>query len=185
MYICFQALKMGYKDGLRPFIGLDGTFLKGKEKGQLLVALGQDSQNHFYPLAWAVVDKETNKSWTWFIEHLEGSLELNIGEGVTFISDMQKGLINAIKNVLPQAKRRCCAKHVEANWAKNGRSLKMKKLFWWASWSNYPEEFKDQLMCMGKSSEAAVKSLLKYPSQSWCRAYFDIICKNPSVTNNH
>nr|XP_016487881.1 PREDICTED: uncharacterized protein LOC107807940 [Nicotiana tabacum] len=62
MYICFQALKMGFKRGLRLFIGLDGTFLKGKAKGQLLVAVGQDSQNHFYPLAWAVVDKETKNT---------------------------------------------------------------------------------------------------------------------------
>ncbi|XP_009759260.1 uncharacterized protein [Nicotiana sylvestris] len=30
MYICFQALKTGWKAGLRPLIGLDGTFLKGK-----------------------------------------------------------------------------------------------------------------------------------------------------------
>ncbi|XP_059315654.1 uncharacterized protein LOC132066346 [Lycium ferocissimum] len=88
MYICFQALKMGYRDGLRPFIGLDGTFLKGKAKGQLLVALRQDNQTHFYPLAWAVVDKETKRSWTWLMEHLKASLELNMGEGVTFISDM-------------------------------------------------------------------------------------------------
>ncbi|XP_070030066.1 uncharacterized protein [Nicotiana sylvestris] len=37
MYICFHALKMGFKSGLRPFIGLDGTFLKRKCKGQLLL----------------------------------------------------------------------------------------------------------------------------------------------------
>ena len=51
LYICFQALKEGWKGGLRPFIGLDGTFLKGKSKGIMLVAVGQDSSNHFYPLA--------------------------------------------------------------------------------------------------------------------------------------
>ncbi|XP_019231252.1 PREDICTED: uncharacterized protein LOC109212099 [Nicotiana attenuata] len=39
MYICFQAIKSGFKSGLRPFIGLDGTFLKGKAKGQLLVKI--------------------------------------------------------------------------------------------------------------------------------------------------
>ncbi|KAG5623242.1 hypothetical protein H5410_008460, partial [Solanum commersonii] len=37
MYICFNALKLGWKEGLRPFIGLDGTFLKGQCKGQLLL----------------------------------------------------------------------------------------------------------------------------------------------------
>ncbi|XP_016443643.1 uncharacterized protein LOC107768983 [Nicotiana tabacum] len=59
MYIYFQAMKSGFKSGLRPFIGLDETFLKGKAKGQLLVVVSQDSANHFYPLAWAIVDKET------------------------------------------------------------------------------------------------------------------------------
>ena len=90
MYICFDALKKGWQSGLRPFIGLDGTFLKGICKGVLLVALGQDSMNSFYPLAWAIVDKETSNTWCWFIELLKGSLDLKDGAEVTFISDMQK-----------------------------------------------------------------------------------------------
>ncbi|OIT29467.1 hypothetical protein A4A49_58124 [Nicotiana attenuata] len=64
MYICFQALKMGCKEGLRPFIGPDRTFLKGKAKGQLLVAVGRDNMDHFYPLAWDVVHRETKRRWT-------------------------------------------------------------------------------------------------------------------------
>ncbi|WMV10242.1 hypothetical protein MTR67_003627 [Solanum verrucosum] len=90
MYICFKAMKLGFKSGLRPLIGLDGTFLKGKTKGQVLCAVGQDSNNYFYPLAWAVVDKETKRTWTWFMQHLQHSLELQNGERLTFISDMQK-----------------------------------------------------------------------------------------------
>ncbi|XP_059310700.1 uncharacterized protein LOC132062068 [Lycium ferocissimum] len=74
MYICFKALKMGFKEGLRPFIGLDGTFLKGKAKGQVLVAIGQDSMNQFYPLAWAVVDKETKRTWSWMLDAIKNVL---------------------------------------------------------------------------------------------------------------
>ncbi|XP_009778205.1 uncharacterized protein [Nicotiana sylvestris] len=62
MYVCFQALKNGFKAGLRPFICLDGTFLKGKCKGMLLVVVAQDSCKHVYPLAWAVVDKKTKRT---------------------------------------------------------------------------------------------------------------------------
>ncbi|XP_060170272.1 uncharacterized protein LOC132600852 [Lycium barbarum] len=40
--------------------------------------------------AWAVVDKETKKTWDWFLRLLKMSLELNMGEGYTIISDMQK-----------------------------------------------------------------------------------------------
>lgn len=32
--------------------------------------------------------------------------------------------------------------------------------------------------------EDVVRHLLHYPAQSWCRAYFDIVCKNMAVDNN-
>ncbi|XP_070014344.1 uncharacterized protein [Nicotiana sylvestris] len=165
MYICFHALKIGYKEGLRPFIGLDGTFLKGKAKRQLLVAVGQDNMNHFYPLAWAVVDRETKRSWTWILELLHNSLDLNMGNGVTFMSDMQKGLVKAIKTVLLEAKHRFCVRHIESNWCKEYRGLEMKKLLWWSAWATYEEDFKDQLSKLGQLKEASVIDLLKYPPE--------------------
>lgn len=64
MYICFNAMKIGRKEGLKPFIGLDRTFLKGQCKGQLLMAMAQNCDNSFYLLAWIVVDKETSRTWT-------------------------------------------------------------------------------------------------------------------------
>ncbi|XP_049381397.1 uncharacterized protein LOC125845958 [Solanum stenotomum] len=115
MYIFFNALKLGWKEGLRPFIRLDGTFLKGQCKRQLLVAMTQDSQNCFYPLAWAVVDKETTRTWIWFLQLLNNSLNLKDGQTITFMSDMQKGLINAVKNVLHLSHHRYCVGHIEAN----------------------------------------------------------------------
>ncbi|WMV39054.1 hypothetical protein MTR67_032439 [Solanum verrucosum] len=85
-----QELRDSNPGGLRPFIGLDETFLKGKCKGILLVAMGQDSVKHFYPLAWPVVARETSRTWKWFVELLRHSLDLANAEGVTFMSDMQK-----------------------------------------------------------------------------------------------
>ncbi|XP_019255207.1 PREDICTED: uncharacterized protein LOC109233799 [Nicotiana attenuata] len=128
MYVSFQARKSGFKAGLRPFIGLDGTFLKGKCKGMLLVACSQDSCKHFYPLAWAVVDKETKTTWQWFMENLKASLDLKDGEGYTFMSDMQNGLLDAVRNVCPQSYHRYCARHIEANWSKQWNTDEMKKL---------------------------------------------------------
>ncbi|KAM3284145.1 hypothetical protein P3S67_022943 [Capsicum chacoense] len=118
MYVCFEALKRGWISGLRPFIGLDGTFLKGKFKGILLVALGQNSMKHFYPLAWAVIDRETARTWKWFIDLLRNSLGLADGEGLTLMSDMQKGLIDVVGQLFPKAHHRWCVRHIEANWVK-------------------------------------------------------------------
>ncbi|XP_016199287.1 uncharacterized protein LOC107640263 [Arachis ipaensis] len=59
LYICFDACKKGFIQGCRPFIGLDGTFLKGYYGGQLLTAVGQDANNQIFPIVYAIVDSET------------------------------------------------------------------------------------------------------------------------------
>uniref|UniRef100_A0A8I6X643 MULE transposase domain-containing protein n=1 Tax=Hordeum vulgare subsp. vulgare TaxID=112509 RepID=A0A8I6X643_HORVV len=44
-----------------------------------------------YRVAWAVVEKETNESWAWFIGLLIKDLDINDeGDGWVFISDKQK-----------------------------------------------------------------------------------------------
>lgn len=40
----------------RPVISVDGTFLKGKSHGTLLLATAQDGDNHLFPLAFSIVD---------------------------------------------------------------------------------------------------------------------------------
>ena len=51
MFICFEALKKGWKAGCRPLIGLDGSFLKGHVKGEIFVAVGKDASNQIFPIA--------------------------------------------------------------------------------------------------------------------------------------
>ena len=64
LYICFEALRKGFLAGCRPFISLDGCFLKGPFGGQLLVAVGRDGNNQMFPIAWAVVEVEKTDTWT-------------------------------------------------------------------------------------------------------------------------
>src|SRR5664279_310833 len=49
----------------RPVICVDGTFLTGKYKGQILTSIGQDGNNQIVPLAFAFVESENTGSWTW------------------------------------------------------------------------------------------------------------------------
>ncbi|KAH0714005.1 hypothetical protein KY284_006910 [Solanum tuberosum] len=72
------------------------------------------------------------------------------------MSDMQKGLLNAVENVLPLSNHRYCVRHVEANWMRRFRTGEMKKLMWWADWCTY-----DQLNALGALSEEAAKDLVK------------------------
>ncbi|CAI9280225.1 unnamed protein product [Lactuca saligna] len=59
IYVCLGPLKKGFKAGLREFLGLDGAFMKGPFPGQILSAVGVDSNNGTYPLAYVVAESET------------------------------------------------------------------------------------------------------------------------------
>ncbi|KAF3653705.1 hypothetical protein FXO38_15522 [Capsicum annuum] len=84
----------------------------------LLSCISKDGNNQMYPVAWAVVDKGTKDTWSWFLRCIIHDLELeeNGGEDLTVMSDMQKGLHLALTNLLPNAEHRWCARHIWANW---------------------------------------------------------------------
>jgi len=50
---------------------VDGTFLTGKYKGQILTAIGVDANQQILPLAFAFVEGENKESWLWFLRHLK------------------------------------------------------------------------------------------------------------------
>ncbi|XP_075088333.1 uncharacterized protein LOC142170339 [Nicotiana tabacum] len=77
----------------------------------------------------AIVDKETKTTWQRFMENLKASLDLKDGEGYTFMSDMQKGVLDVVRNVCPQSYHRYCARHIEANWSKKWNTDEMKKAY--------------------------------------------------------
>jgi hypothetical protein len=90
IYICLAACKQGFLAGCRKVVGLDGFFFKGSTYGELLCAIGRDGNNQMYPIAWAIVEKETNDSWDWFCDLLFKDLGVGDGNGLVFILDQQK-----------------------------------------------------------------------------------------------
>ncbi|GJZ74802.1 elongation factor G, III-V domain-containing protein [Tanacetum coccineum] len=54
MYVCLDAVRKGFLNGCRKYLGLDGCFLKGVVKGVLLTTVGKDPNNQMFPLAWAI-----------------------------------------------------------------------------------------------------------------------------------
>jgi hypothetical protein len=48
----------------RPIISIDATFLTGKYKGTLMVAIGMTAENQLLPLAFALVEGENNENWS-------------------------------------------------------------------------------------------------------------------------
>nr|KAJ0204843.1 hypothetical protein LSAT_V11C500295260 [Lactuca sativa] len=114
-YVGFKAFRDGWNRGCKRVIGLDGSFLKGEVKWEILTAIGRDADNH------AVVNVENKDNWTWFIENLVADLDLGAGNGL--------GLLQAVADTLPHVEHKQCTRHIFTNFRKKFANLDRKNLF--------------------------------------------------------
>ncbi|XP_038898442.1 uncharacterized protein LOC120086080 [Benincasa hispida] len=97
----------------QPMIIVDGSHLKGKYKGTMLVGVSMDGKNQVYPLAYAIVDNKTDRAWKWFMSNLKCA----IGEppNLVFVFDRAVSIGNTIHAVFPIAFHGLCTYHLENN----------------------------------------------------------------------
>ncbi|GJT03256.1 multidrug resistance-associated protein 5 [Tanacetum coccineum] len=131
-------VKEGFKNGCRRVVALDGCFLKIPNQGAIITAIGRDGNNNIYPIAWVVVNVENKDNRSWFLELLGDDLDMPTSHGLTLMSDQHKGLIEVVKQVMPDAEHRQCARHIYENFRKQYSGLEFRKLFWAASKASYP-----------------------------------------------
>ena len=62
MYIKYNAQKIGFLGGCRPFVGLDGCHLKGRFGGQLLFATTKYGNDNIFLVAMVMVEQENKDS---------------------------------------------------------------------------------------------------------------------------
>lgn len=103
--ISFPGLKDGFKVDCRLFISLDGCHLKGTFEGVLLSVVILDVNQEIFPLAICVYESKNIDSWTWFLGHLKEYLA-NSRE-LTFMTDRQKGILNALNLEFYESQNRC------------------------------------------------------------------------------
>ena len=195
-YCCFQGVKQGWIEGCRRVIGLDGCFLKGVCKGELLCAIGRDANDKIYPITWAVVNVENKQNWKWFLELLIDDLNLNLGNGFSLMSDQHKvsilhsnafmlildylnltflliqGLIEAVKELLPYVEHRQCARHICQNLQKRFTGAIYHTLFWRASKATTEHAFKVVMKEIETLNPEAHQYLMEKDPKTWSRAFF-------------
>ncbi|XP_057792131.1 uncharacterized protein LOC131008983 [Salvia miltiorrhiza] len=127
LFVMLEPCKLNWLGGCRHIISLDGCHLKGVTFVCLLTAVGKDGNDGIVPIAWAVVNKENKNNWRWFLGWLKQEMMLDDGGDVSIMSDMQKGLMEAVKEVTPEAEHRWYARHIYANWSKKWKGEELKK----------------------------------------------------------
>ncbi|XP_056158414.1 uncharacterized protein LOC130134769 [Syzygium oleosum] len=183
-YVCFDACKRGFLAGCRRVVGLDGCFLKGLCKGELLAAVGRDANNQMFPIAWAVVKIENKDTWSWFLKNLMVDLDINDGGGWAFMSDQQKGLVPALAELMPYAEHRMCARHIYANWAKNYKGDMLQKQFWQIAKSTNMADFRLAKQGLLQLTKEGFDALFQTEAKHWCRAFFSEEFKCDIIDNN-
>jgi hypothetical protein len=82
-----------------------------------MVDVGMTAENQLLPLAFALVEGENNKSWSWFLGLVRKKV-LSPDRHVCMISDRHRGLLNDAKEPLegyPPLIHRWCLCHFFAN----------------------------------------------------------------------
>ncbi|ESQ49341.1 hypothetical protein EUTSA_v10020138mg [Eutrema salsugineum] len=110
LFISFYASISGFKQGSRPLLFLDNAVLNSKYQGVMFVATASDAEDGVFPVAFAIVDSETEENWLWFLEQLKSAL--SEPRRITFVADFQNGLKNAISQVFEDAHHAYCLRQL-------------------------------------------------------------------------
>ncbi|XP_021726825.1 uncharacterized protein LOC110693949 [Chenopodium quinoa] len=192
LYVCLQVWKQGFMAGCRPILGVDGAHLKGAYPGILLTAVGKDGNNNIFPVAWAVVEVENGETWTWFLELLRRDIELVVdsvtwvheADELTYMSDRQKGLLDAFSTVMPNVDTRYCCGHIWSNFKNKFPGTVYKEHFWKAARSTTEHHFKQHMKDIKRLSVDAFNYLQAIPAAHWSRHKFSTSSKSGMLLNN-
>lgn len=176
-----------YTSSLRPVIAVDGSHLRGKYPGVLLVAVTHDANHKLLPIAFAFAEAERRDSWEWFLANL--SISLGEPTNLTIVSDRQKGLIPALKNTIPHAMHCYCCRHIAENIkaAFSDGAIVMK--FWRAATSYRPCEYEAYMTDIRAVSQEAFNYIDAIGRQRWANAYiegrrYDMLTSNAAECTN-
>ncbi|XP_059446405.1 uncharacterized protein LOC132177948 [Corylus avellana] len=170
MYVSLAACKRGFLEACRPMICVDACFLKREFGGQLHAAVERDANDDIYPLAYAVCECEDQHTWTWFLSCLLEDIGNPRVHTWSFMSDRQKGLLNAMENLMPGLEHRFCLRHLHANFKKQGfKGKAYKDALDGAAHAANEVQFKYFLSVIRGMSEAAFDYISKIDPRMWSR----------------
>ncbi|KAL6210333.1 hypothetical protein ACLB2K_015566 [Fragaria x ananassa] len=184
MYICFQACKDGWMKGCRPLIGLDGCHIKRHHPGQLLTAIGIYANNGIFPIAYAMVERESEETWTWFLEYLHQDVKIEKDSSYVFMTDKQKGLDNGLKFLFPNSEHRHCVRHLHNNFKQKHPGEVLKQLMWNVARSTTVPWFNKHMDEMKMVKDKAVDWFDDKNPSHWSKAFFKEETKCDILLNN-
>ena len=122
----------------------------------LLIASTWDGDNRLFPLSFAIVEKETDDSWYWFLCCI--LINVTNREGLCVIFYRHSGIMTAIWTICQSTRwyHHFCLCHVASNFNKQIESKNMKAMVMWAGMENQLRKYqitKDKITQLSADGE--------------------------------
>ncbi|KAG0488869.1 hypothetical protein HPP92_007680 [Vanilla planifolia] len=176
-FLSFYASLNGFEHGCRPLLFLDGITLKAVKRWKLLAATAVDGENDLFPVAMAVVDAETEENWQWFLLQLKSALGMS--RTITFVSNRQNGLEEAVSEVYEDSYHGYCVLHLiqefkaelDDSWTPELKAAMLDILIR-AVYACKADEFNDCIDSLKSESQELAEWVLSMRPQLWSDAFF-------------
>ncbi|XP_059432656.1 uncharacterized protein LOC132174219 [Corylus avellana] len=163
-----KAYKRGFLEACRPMICVDACFLKSEFVGQLHAAVARDVNDDIYPLAYDICECEDQHTWTWFLSCLLEDIGNPRVHTWSFMSNRQKGLLNAMEDLMPGLEHQLCLRHLHANFKRQGfKGKAYKDAFDGAARAANELQFKHYMSVIRGMSEDAFDYISKIDPRTW------------------
>ncbi|KAL9666321.1 hypothetical protein QQ045_000649 [Rhodiola kirilowii] len=159
----------------RPAISIDATYLNGKWKGVLLIAVALDAEDEILPLAYALVESENIDSWRWFMTCIRNGVRQR--EELCIISDRHAGIMRVMEEddwKPPKAYHRICIRHFASIFNIKAKCLAKKALLTSIGYENQQIKFCNpfkELKELLKDNQGALMFLDKLNAETWALSY--------------
>ncbi|XP_010486585.1 PREDICTED: uncharacterized protein LOC104764697 isoform X1 [Camelina sativa] len=173
LFISFQASITGFVNACRPLIALDKTSLQSKYPGTFLLAAGFDGDGAVFPLAFAIVNEESDSNWHMFLSELRKILEVNSENmpRLTILSSMERFITDGLEANFPTACHGICVHHLAERFQKEFQSSILVILLWEAAHSLTVLEFKSKMKKIEQISPEASLWIQNFSPALWASSY--------------
>ncbi|KAE8711218.1 hypothetical protein F3Y22_tig00110300pilonHSYRG00045 [Hibiscus syriacus] len=166
---CINAVKY-----CKPIVQIDGTFLYGKYKQVLLLAVVQDGNRNILPVAFALVQGEDTESWAFFLKNLR--LHVITRERVCIISDRGAGIKAAMDSLgtmyrPPHVQHRYCVRHIAANYYGKYKKNDERQLVVLMGYELLPQRFESMLQELFGKNKKGCEYIMDISKEMWTNVY--------------
>lgn len=177
LFVSFHASISGFDQGCRPLIFLDSIPLNSKYQGTLLAATAADADDGIFPIAFAVVDAETEDNWLWFLLELKSAV--SVSRQITFVADFQNGLKKSLAEIFDKCYHSYCLrrlaeklnKDLKGQFSHEARRF-MVNDFYAAAYAPRLEGFQRSVENIKGISPEAYNWVVQSEPEHWANAFF-------------